>query len=154
MSGWRGLLDTTREALLRWQVHGLLDADARRADGRRMTRGEVLALLWYLLALLASYTWLPHLASNTLRIAVALLPLPPVVLIVVLSVRRVLGLDELQRRIELVALAVVAVSTWLGLLTCWMLRHAGISSPPLSLGVMAMVLLYSVARRWAGRHYA
>ena len=81
-------------------------------------------------------------------------PLPPIVLIVLLSVRRVLALDELQRRIELVALAVVAVSTWLGCVTCWLLQHAGMAMPSLSLGFLAMGVLYGVARRWAQRHYA
>lgn len=121
---------------------------------RRMTRGQAQALFGYFAALLASRVWLPHLVAPPGRVAVALLPLPFVVAIVLLSVRRVLHMDELQRRIEGVALAVAAVCTWLGLGICWLLQHAGVAVSAPQLGFLGMPLLYVFARRWASRHLA
>lgn len=120
----------------------------------RMTRGQAWALLGYFAALLASSAWLSHAVAPAVRVLAALLPLPFMLAIVALSVRRVQGMDELQRRIELAALAVVAVSTWLGLGVCWLLRHAGMPVPSPQLGFGAMALLYVLARRWASRRYA
>ena len=119
-----------------------------------MSRSEGGALLAYGLGLLASHYALAHLGSPVLRVLAALLPLPPIVLLVALAVRRVLGMDELQQRIELVALAVAATGTWLGLGTCWLLDHAGVPLPSLQLGFAGMPVLYVLARRWARRRYA
>ncbi|OOG49491.1 hypothetical protein B0E50_05065 [Rhodanobacter sp. C01] len=148
-------MHVVRDFILREYARNTLEATERAEDARRrMTPAEIITLIVYLTALIVSHLWLPHLQSSAPRVLVALLPLPPIVLIVTLSVRRVLALDELQRRIELVALSVVAVSTWLCCLTCWLLQHAGMSMPSLSLGFLAMMALYGVARRWAQRHYA
>ena len=150
-----GYVQAARDFILREYARSTLEAAERAEDARRrIAPAEIIALVAYLIALLVSHLWLPHLQSSVARVLVALLPLPPIVLIVMLSVRRVLVLDELQRRIELVALAVVATTTWLGLLACWLLQHAGMSRPPLSLALLAMVLIYNLARRWAQRHYA
>ncbi|MGH8157795.1 MAG: hypothetical protein ACREPQ_06720 [Rhodanobacter sp.] len=147
-------VETAQDFMLRGYTQGTLAVDERRAEGAmRMAPAEIIALVAYLIALLVSHLWLPHATSSVTRVWVALLPLPPIVLIVMLSVRRVLALDELQRRIELVALAVVAVSSWLGCVTCWLLQEAGMSMPPLSLGFMAMLAIYGVARRWAKHRY-
>lgn len=110
---------------------------------RRLSRGEAAALL-------ASCYGLAHLVSPVPRVLVALLP---VALLVALAVRRVLGMDELQRRIETVALAVAAVAAWLGLGTCWWLGHACVPLPSPQLGFAGMPLLYLLARRWARRRY-
>ncbi|MDO1528970.1 hypothetical protein QMK61_09045 [Fulvimonas sp. R45] len=142
-----------------WQAR----AQARRAvermeravePARRMTRGQAWALLGYFAALLASRAWLPQLVRSPLRAPVALLPLPFIVAIVALSVRRVVAMDELQRRVEGVALAVAAIAAWLGLGVCWLLQHAGVPVPVAQLGFVGMPLLYVFARRWAGRRYA
>ena len=155
MNSLRGYLQAARDFILREYGCNTPEAAERGEDARRrMAPAEITALAAYLIALLISHLWLPHVQSSVARVLAALLPLPPIVLIVMLSVRRVLALDELQRRIELVALAVVATSTWLGLLACWLLQHAGMSMPSLSLAILAMVLIYNLARRWAQRHYA
>jgi hypothetical protein len=120
----------------------------------RMTRGQAWALLGYFAALLASRASLPHLATPPLRVLVALVPLPFVVAILALSVRHVLAMDELRRRIEGVALAVSAIAAWLGLGVCWLLQHAGVPVPVAQLGFVGMPLLYVFARHWAGRRYA
>ncbi|OOG65467.1 hypothetical protein B0E46_03745 [Rhodanobacter sp. B04] len=155
MSGLRGYVQALRDLLLHAYTRRVLEVEERTAERRmRLSPAEMVSLVAYLAALLVSHLGLPHVQSGLTRVLVALLPLPPIVLIVLLSVRRVLALDELQRRIELVALAVVAVSTWLGCVTCWLLQHAGMAMPSLSLGFLAMGVLYGVARRWAQRHYA
>jgi hypothetical protein len=155
MHALRAWLDRFNDWQARAYARGAADRMERTGDAaRRMTHGQAWALLGYFVALLASSAWLPHAAAPVVRVLAALLPLPFVVAIVALSVRRVLGMDELQRRVELVALAVVAVSTWLGLGVCWLLRHAGMPVPSPQLGFAGMPLLYVFARRWAGRHYA
>ena len=155
MNSLRGYVQAARDFVRREYTRRTLEAAERGEDARgRMAPAEIIALAAYLVALLVSQLWLPHVQSGVARVLVALLPLPPIVLIVILSVRRVLALDELQRKIELVALAVVASSTWLGLLACWLLQHAGMRMPSLSLAILAMVLIYNNARRWAQRHYA
>ncbi|MEW9622739.1 hypothetical protein [Rhodanobacter geophilus] len=155
MPALRAWLDRFNDWQARTYARGVADRMERAADGgRRMTRGEAWALLGYFGALLASNAWLSRAVAPPLRVLGALLPLPFIVAIVALAVRRVLGMDELQRRIELVALAIVAASTWLGFGIGWMLRHAGVSAATPMLGFWGMPLLYVFARRWAGRHYA
>lgn len=66
---------------------------------------------------------------------------------------RVRGVDELQRRIELVALSVVAVGAWLLAVACGLLQHGGINVPSLATGLLALPVFHGVARRWAQRRY-
>ena len=155
MPALRTWLDRFSDWQLRIHARNVAERMERAEDpARRMTRGQALALPGYFVALLASRAWLPHLAAAPARVSVALLPLPFIVAVVALSVRRVLHMDELQRRVEGVALAVAAACAWLGLGVCWLLQHAGMAMPSLSLGFLAMGVLYGVARRWAQRHYA
>ncbi|MBA2079649.1 hypothetical protein [Rhodanobacter sp. PCA2] len=155
MSGWHAWQERAADALRRVALHGQLQAGAGAGAGARLSDpGLVWSLLWYFAALLASAVSMGQVASPLGRVLLALLPLPPLLLIVGLSVRRVLGMDELQRRIELVALAIVAAITWLGFGVGWMLRHAGVSGATPLLGFWGMPLLYLFARRWASRRYA
>lgn len=137
-----------QDAVLRSHALDVAVLEDRMGDARmqRMTGMEVAALCACLVALLVSHNGLPPAHDTAARALVALL--------VIFSVRRVLALDELQRRIKLVALAMVATSTWLGMIACGLLQYAGMRMPPLSLGFLAMVALYGVARRWAQRYYA
>ena len=155
MSGLHAWLERTQDAM-RWLAvrQPLPPADRGAIETRRVSPSMAWALLWYFAALLASASLMAHSTSTPARVSLALLPLPPLALIVALSVRRVLGMDEMQRRIELAALAVVAVATWLGFGVCWMLRHAGVPLATPLLGFWGMPLLYVFARRWAGRRYA
>ena len=155
MSGPRAWLERAQDAM-RWLAvrQSLRSAGWEAIEPKRAPAGMWWALLWYFAALLASAAVMAHSASAPVRVSLALLPLPPLALIVALSVRRALGMDEMQRRIELAALAVVAVATWLGFGVCWMLRHAGIPLATPLLGFWGMPLLYVFARRWAARRYA
>ena len=155
MSGLRAWLERMQDAM-RWLAvrHPLRSAGWDAIEAKRASPGMAWALLGYFAALFVSAVLMAHSASTPVRVLLALLPLPPLGLIVVLSVRRVLGMDEMQRRIELAALAVVAVGTWLGFGVCWMLRHAGVSLATPLLGFWGMPLLYVFARRWADRRYA
>jgi len=151
----RTWLDGLNDWLLRTGARAFAGRAAHAADPqRRMTRGEVCVLLGYLAALLASRAGLPCVAAPWARALLALLPLPPIVLLVALAVRRVSGMDELQRRIELVVLAVTAAAAWLGFSVAWLLAEAGVALPSPLLGFWGMPLLYVFARRWAGRRYA
>jgi hypothetical protein len=129
-------------------------ATADAAPGRRIGRAEWSALIAYLVLLCLSRSLVPICQAPAGRVLLALLPLPAALAIVLLAVRRVLGLDELEQRIELAALAVASVGTWLGLLTCWLLQHAGLAVPPLSLWLVALPALRGIAAHWVRRHYA
>ncbi len=143
-----------RDLVLREHVRRRLEADERKLeDGGRTSRGEMISLLAYFAALIVSHGWLDHLRAQWARTLVALLPLPAIVLMVFFVVLRVRRMDELQRRIELTALAIVAMGAWLAAVTCWLLLHGGVNVPPLSAGFLALPLLYELARRWVRRRY-
>ncbi|MBU6246342.1 MAG: hypothetical protein KGN77_01190 [Xanthomonadaceae bacterium] len=125
-----------------------------RGRARPASRGTLGWLLAYVLSLVVSHIGLRHASPALPRIGIALLPLVPVVALAVLSVRRVLGMDELERRLEVVALAVTALVTWLALGTCWMLAHAGVALDPARIGFLGIPVLYLLARHGARRRYA
>lgn len=137
----------------------VLGVQVRRASAdvvprHRIGRAEWGALIAYFILLCLSQWLVPICHAPAGRVLLALLPLPAALAIVLLAVRRVLALDELEQRIELAALAVASVGTWLGLLTCWLLRHAGLAVPSLSLWLVALPALRGVAAHWVRRHYA
>lgn len=126
---------------------------SEREDSRRIGPAELLAVCGYAMALLGCHLYLRGVHGQVMRVVVAMLPTLSVLVVVLLAVRRVLAMDELQRRIELVALAVASAGVWLGMFTCWTLQSAGLDAPPLSVWLIAMPLLRSIASRWARRHY-
>ena len=81
---------------------------------RRYLREFVPAVIGYMVMLVVSLGWLKHLGSDPvwLRAAVALLPIPPIALMLRAVLRRIRDADELQRRIELesISLATATVS--------------------------------------------
>lgn len=81
---------------------------------RRYLREFVPAVLAYMAMLFLSLEWLKHIDAGLvgMRAIVALLPIPPVALMLRAIVRRIRDADELQRRIELesVSLATATVS--------------------------------------------
>jgi hypothetical protein len=81
---------------------------------RRYLREFLPAMLGYVVMLFLSLTWLKHINVDRmwLRGIVALLPIPPIALVLRAIVRRIRDADELQRRIELesISLATATVS--------------------------------------------
>ena len=127
---------------------------AAAGERRPATGGTLVWMLAYILALVVAHAGLRHVDTALPRIGLALLPLVPVVALALLSVRRVLGMDELERRLEVVALAVTALVTWLALGACWMLEHAGVLLDPARIGFLGIPFFYLAARHGARLRYA
>jgi hypothetical protein len=94
------------------------------ADRRAVLLWVGVVLVW-LLTYFAARWLLKHVAMATwLRVLVALMPMPPFVCCLILFIRNVRGMDELQRRIHLEALAIAFPLTMLLLMTLGLLERA------------------------------
>lgn len=96
-------------------------------------------------------------ADTAVRAVVALLPMLPITYVVRLLLRHVLSGDEMQRRIDLEAIAAAGIVVSLGTLTLSLLMTAGVFH---ATGQQAMVwvfpalwIAYGFARVWAARRY-
>lgn len=98
-----------------------------------------------------------HDAAIGWRALVGLLPLLPIALAVRVVVNLVLAGDELQRRIDLEAMAVASITLGLGALTLSLLLIAQVVSlsarQALAWVFPALWLGYAAARLWAARRY-
>ena len=96
-------------------------------------------------------------ASSMLRALVSLLPVVPIAFAIRAVVRLVLGGDEMQRHIDLEALAIAAVVVGFGCLTLSLLLVAeviDVSARHAMLWVFpAQWVAYALARIWAQRRY-
>lgn len=96
-------------------------------------------------------------AATAIRAVVSLLPMIPISLAVRAVVRMVLQGDELQRQIDLQAIAVSSVAVGLGSLTLSLLIKAQV----IAIGGLSALLWvfpalwlgYGLARLWAARRY-
>ncbi len=113
-----------------------------------------LATTWFCVWLLKNSL---HDASLMLRAGVSLLPIVPIAFAIRAVVRLVLDGDELQRRIDLEALAISAVAVGLGCLTLSLLLVAGVmqltAQQALRWVFPALWIVYGLARVWAQRRY-
>ncbi|UGB38300.1 hypothetical protein [Frateuria soli] len=97
-----------------------------RAVHKRYLRQFVPAMAGYC-ALIGLYGWLvPRTDSTALRALLALLPMLPVVLAMRAMARVIREQDELERQIDLQALAAAAVLTSCGFLSFGLLLSAGV----------------------------
>lgn len=96
-------------------------------------------------------------ASSGWRVPVALLPLAPIIWMVQLQVAMILARDELQRRIDLEAIAIASIGVGLGSLSLALLSVAGVSDVSGRVALLwvlpALSLSYGVARYWVARRY-
>jgi hypothetical protein len=107
----------------------------------------VMFLLWPLL---------PRVHSELLKIALALLPVLPVLFVVRAMVRLVLGSDELEQRIHLIGLAIAATVVSTASLAGGFLASANIIKLDGSILIWiwpTLVVVYAAGRRWASRRY-
>lgn len=100
---------------------------------------------------------LPLDAATWLRVVAGLLPLLPISYGVRVVVQIILAGDELQRRIDLEAIAVASVGVGLGSLTLSLLLVANVVSLSGRQALLwvfpALWLGYALARLWAERRY-
>jgi hypothetical protein len=131
-----------------------------RAVEKRYLREFIPAMSAYVLAIVLC-SWLLKRplagAEPALRAAVALLPALPIMLVLRAVVRVIRDNDELQRRIDLEAIAVAALVVGLGYFAAGLLVAAGVLAVP---GQVALVwalpllcLAYGVAKCIALRRY-
>lgn len=131
------------------------------SDSRpRSYRGALASGLSYLGVTWASLWLLKHTLSEAAvgwRVLVALLPLLPIAFGIRIVVRAMLAGDELQRRIDLEAMAVASLAVGLGSLTLTLLLVAGVftasGQDALVWVLPALAIGYVLARIWAGARY-
>lgn len=113
-------------------------------------------MLAYVLVMFLLWPLLPGVHSDWLKVALALLPLIPVLLVVRAMVRLVLASDELEQRIHLIGLAIAATLVSALSMAAGFLAAAGVLriDGSILLWVWPMlVMLYALGRGWASRRY-
>ncbi|MCU4413102.1 hypothetical protein KTH71_03430 [Acinetobacter sp. WU_MDCI_Axc73] len=71
----------------------------------------VLAITFYVVILIISLKSLTHIENQSLKVLVSLLPVLPVILVIWVIIRQFIRFDELQRKIQLQALAISFLGT-------------------------------------------
>jgi len=124
---------------------------------QRYMRRFFAAMGGYLLAVFASVWMLRYVESLPLRVLLALLPVPPVALVIGAMVRYVREVDEMQQRIELQAVSIATALVSLLYLTGGFLQSAKVIDLRAST-VMLMVFplvcaVYGLAKFVVARRY-
>lgn len=96
-------------------------------------------------------------APLPLRSLVALMPMVPVVWMIRVTVMTILARDEMQRRIDLEAIAIASLGVGLGSLSLALLTISGAwdisGRTALTWVFPALCLCYALARHWVARRY-
>ncbi len=125
---------------------------------RRYLREILPPTVAYLVAVLLS-TWLvKRVDAEWLRALVALLPVPPIALMLRAIVRYIRDTDELQQKIELAAVSIATASVSMLYLTCGFLQLAEVIDIPAAtamIWVFPMIcIVYGVAKVAVSRRYS
>jgi hypothetical protein len=133
--------------------HGGRDADTQQSTGS-LRRFLLAALLATMIDIGAGWTLARVPLDPTARIAVALLPLPGNIALLVLILRRIRRLDEFQKRVHFEAVVVAFLSTGVAVFVYGYLQKAH-AVGPLNVGFVwaFMCLFYGVGYAVAMRHY-
>lgn len=129
-----------------------------RAVHKRYLREFIPAMSAYVLLMLVYGVLMRRAEGVPWRIVLAVLPLLPVVLVIRAIVRVIRDQDELERRIDLEAIAIAATSTGFGYFTFGFLLNAdvGLEIAPASIAIWVMPCLfasYGVAKLLVIRRY-
>lgn len=129
-----------------------------RAVHKRYLREFIPAMVAYALLILLYGVLVPKTESMWWRALLAVLPLLPVALVIRAMVRVIRDQDELERRIDLEAVAIAAMLTGFGYFSFGLLLSAGVAFPVASADIAIWVLpclfggfgmtKYLVARRY------
>jgi len=124
---------------------------------RRYTREVMVAMGAYVVLLLASTLLLKRVDEPLLRAAVALLPVPPIVLMLRAMIRYIRDVDELQQRIELEAVSFATAFVSLVYLTGGFLQVARVIDVPSAAAMIwvfpLVCLSYGLAKAVVVRRY-
>ncbi|GAB3100829.1 hypothetical protein [Lysobacter terrae] len=144
-------------ALLRWRLPAPCDTTTP-ALRRRYLRELMPAMVLYVVTILLSVWLLKRVDGVVLRTVIALLPVPPVALAVRAMVRYVRDADELQRRIEVEALAFAAAWVSVAYLAAGLLQVAKVIAVPAGAAMIwvlpMLCLVYVVAKVVVSRRYS
>lgn len=127
-----------------------------RSIHKRYKREFWPAMLAYIAIMFLLWPLLPRMHNELLKIALALLPVVPVLFVVRAMVRLVLGSDELEQRTHLIGLAIAATVVSMLSLTGGFLAAAGIIQLDGTVLIFVwpvLVVVYSAGRIWASRRY-
>jgi hypothetical protein len=117
---------------------------------------SILPLL-LVIALMLLPRWLPAGLPDAVQIAVRLLPLAPMAFIYLYYLRYLRESDELERKVEVEALALSAIATLMVGLGALLLGEEPGIAPPAEASLVAVVLMqvgsYWLARLWLRRRY-
>ena len=121
---------------------------------RRWIAFLLVALLASAIDLLASFLLRNPALGSTARIAIAFMPLPGDIALIVLVLRAVRRLDEFQKRVHFEAITVAFLSTGVAVFACGYLQQAHIVGF-LNSGVVwaFMLIFYALGYLIAANHY-
>jgi len=114
-----------------------------RVVHKRYLREILPAMAVYVVVLFVSVNLMPKLASPGWRTAVALLPMAPIILAIRAMVRVIRDQDELERRIDLEAIALGSAATGIGFFAYGLLLNAA-SVPAVPVGALTFWVLPSL----------
>src|SRR5690349_20569182 len=131
---------------------------AMRAVHKRYLREFIPAMSAYVLLILLYGVLMPRMESMPWRVVLALLPLLPVAMVIRAIVRVIRDQDELERRIDLEAIAIAAMTTGFGYFSFGFLLNAdiGLEIAPASIAIWVMPCLFAsfgVAKLLVARRY-
>ncbi|MGH8053781.1 MAG: hypothetical protein ACREP4_07660 [Stenotrophomonas sp.] len=134
------------------------DCDAApQALRKRYTREVVIAMTAYALLLVVSILLLKQVDGTLLRALIALLPVPPMVLVLRAMIRYIRDVDELQQRIELEAVSFATAFVSLLYLTGGFLQSAKVIDVPSNVAMIwvfpLVCLAYGLAKAVVARRY-
>ncbi len=114
------------------------------------------AMVAYVAIMFLLWPLLPQVHNELLKIALAVLPVVPVLFVVRAMIRLVLGSDELEQRIHLIGLAIATTAVSTLSLTGGFLAAAGVLKLDGAILIWVwptLVVVYALGRGWASRRY-
>lgn len=131
--------------------------EAPPALRKRYTREVIVAMLAYAVMLVVSLLLLKQVDGALLRALIALLPVPPIVMVLRAMVRYIRDVDELQQRIELEAVSFATAFVSLVYLTGGFLQSAKVVDVPSNVAMIwvfpLVCLAYGLAKAVVARRY-
>jgi hypothetical protein len=118
---------------------------AMRAVHKRYLREFIPAMSAYVLLIVLYGILMPRTESALWRIVLAVLPLLPIMLVIRAIVRVIRDQDELERRIDLEAIAIAAMSTGFGYFSYGFLlnAHIGLKVEPATVAIWVLPCLFA-----------
>lgn len=143
-------------ALLRRMMPDGCDAAPAKLR-KRYTREVMLAMAGYVVLLMLSILLLKRVEDGLLRALIALLPVPPMMLVLRAMIRYIRDADELQQRIELEAVSFATAFISLLYLTGGFLQSAKVIDVPSNVAMIwvfpLVCLSYGLAKAVVARRY-